>query len=133
MCGKSQLILELLRNRDLVYTSKFTRIVYSLPEDSAHLHQDYLADLRQACPELEVVEGLPDLSALELRVDKRPKLLILDDLIQRAFNSQTYLTLATQDSHHCNISLIISTQNIFLPTRSNFIKLCPFLLFAPAL
>ena len=54
---------------------------------------------------------------LALDLDTRPKLLIIDDLMRKAFNLVDVLDLLTQTSHHANISVILTTQNIFLPSR----------------
>ena len=42
MSGKSSFALELISNRDLVFDKEFSRIISALPEDSIHLHQDFI-------------------------------------------------------------------------------------------
>ncbi len=42
MSGKSTFALELITHRELVFDKEFSRIIYALPEDSIHLHQDFI-------------------------------------------------------------------------------------------
>ena len=118
MSGKSTFALQLIKYRNLVYTHPFSRIVYALPEESLHLHQDFLAKLREACEAVEIVEGLPDIQELHLATEKNShKLLVLDDLMIKAFVSSSLLELITRTSHHSNISVVIVTQSMFLPAK----------------
>ncbi len=126
MVGKSTFALELIKNRNTVYDKDFQRIIYALPEDSIHLHQNFLETLKQIYPAIEIVEGLPNINELHLKEDKDPKLLIIDDMMQSAFASKSMLDLITKDSHHSNCSLVVTCQNIFLPTKygRTFVRNC---------
>ncbi len=42
MCGKSTFILNVVEHRNVVYDQTFERVIYCLPEDSLHLHQDFI-------------------------------------------------------------------------------------------
>ncbi len=118
MSGKSQFAQKLVLFRDRIYTHTFERVLYCLPENSIHLHQKFLEELKEACAYVEIVEGLPDINALHLNADHLShKLLILDDLMTRAFASKEILELVTSTSHHSNISVVIITQSIFLPAK----------------
>ncbi len=126
MAGKSTFALELIKNRHVVYDKDFERIIYALPEDSIHLHQTFLERLRTLYPNIEIVEGLPNINDLHLKDDKISKLLIIDDMMQSTFSSKTMLDMITKDSHHCNCSLVVTCQNIFLPTKygRTFVRNC---------
>ena len=59
-------------------------------------------------PDIEFVEGLPDLSQFD---GSKNVLLILDDMMSEI--NQTMTDLFTKGSHHRNISVIFITQNLF--------------------
>ncbi len=117
LAGKSQFCKQLIKHRNVVFDKEFTRVLYAIPEESAHLHQEFIEELRKYYNHLEIVEGLPNLSELQLRVDQRPKLIIIDDLMTKVFSSESMLHLVTQDSHHCNCSVVITCQNVFFPGK----------------
>ncbi len=118
MCGKSTFALKLIQHRKSVYDSDFDRIVYALPQSSIHLHQDFIQKLKNAFGTIEICEGLPDVEELYLTSDKNThKLLILDDLMTKVFSSSKMLELITSTSHHCNISVVIICQSLFLPAK----------------
>ncbi len=104
MIGKSRFALKLIEFRKDVFDEKFDRILYALPDTSLHLHQEFIQDLRNICPFVEIVEGLPDVDTLNLATEKSShKLLIMDDLMSKAFASGKILELVTSTSHHSNI------------------------------
>ena len=126
MSGKSTFVHHVIKFREHIYDQTFEKIFYALPEASSHLHQEYLQNLRLVYPDIQIVEGLPNISELNIREDKSPKLLVIEDMMQGAFGSQMILDLLTKDSHHCNCSVIITCQNYFLPTRfgRTFVRNC---------
>ena len=126
LCGKSTFALNIIKFREQVYDKPFERIIYALPEDSVHLHQDFLNNLRQIYDPIEIIEGFPNITDLHLKEDKSSKLLIIDDMMQSAFGSQAILDLITKDSHHCNCSLLVTSQNFFWPTKygRTFVRNC---------
>ncbi len=118
MIGKSRFALKLIEFRNMIYNENFDRILYALPENALHLHQNFIENLRSVCPLIEIVEGLPDINSLNLAVESSThKLLIMDDLMQQAFTSNKILELVTSTSHHSNISVVIICQSIFLPAK----------------
>ncbi len=118
MSGKSQFALKLVKYRTDVYTHAFERVLYCLPENAIHLHKKFLDELKSTCEFVEIVEGLPDVEGLHLNTEQiTHKLLILDDLMSRAFASKDILELVTSTSHHSNISVVIITQSVFLPAK----------------
>ncbi len=126
MAGKSTFVLQVIQHRDKVYNQTFERIIYCLPEDSLHLHQDFIKKMQEAFASLEIVEGLPSISELHIKDNKNHKLLILDDLMISVFEAQTMVDLITKDSHHCNCSVIITSQNFFHPSKygRTFVRNC---------
>ncbi len=118
MIGKSQFALRLIKFRDHVYNQNFDRILYAFPETSLHLHQQFIDALKDACSFIEIVEGIPNINALNLNTDATThKLLVMDDLMTRVFSSNDMLELVTSTSHHSNISVVIISQSIFLPAK----------------
>ncbi len=96
LIGKSEFAYSLVHHRELVYDAKFSRIVYCLPDDNIHLHTDFINRLRTTCNFIEIVEGIPDLEALQIKCDKTPKLIILDDLITKTLASSVMLQVSIQ-------------------------------------
>ncbi len=118
LSGKSQFAFNLIKYRETVYSAKFDRIVYAFPEGSMHLHQDFIKALQTVCNYIEIFEGLPNIEEQHLAAEKvTHKLVVLDDLMMKAFASNNVLELITQASHHSNISVIIVTQSMFLPAK----------------
>ncbi len=118
LSGKSQFCLKLIHFRQKVYSVDFERVIYCLPENSIHLHQHFIQKIKDICDFAEIVEGLPDIDNLNLSAGPSiHKLLIMDDLMTQAFNSKHILELITSTSHHSSISVVITTQSIFLPAK----------------
>ena len=113
LSGKSQLCLKLIKNRQFIYDVEFKRILYAFPKQSIHLHSEFISQLKDVCPSIEILEGIPNCQEVGLFDDKTSKLLILDDLMGEALTSQPVLDLVCRDSHHSNTSVIITVQNIF--------------------
>ena len=126
LAGKSTFVLNLVQNRALVYDQTFERIIYCLPEDSLHLHQEYLKKMEEAFPNLEIIEGIPQLTELHIKDNKSHKLLIIDDLMISVFDTKAMIDLITKDSHHCNCSVVITSQNFFHPSKygRTFVRNC---------
>ena len=78
------MILKLLEAREVVFDTKFTKVVFCLPSESINLHGELIENLKKLCPDglLQVHEGLPtDLQGMGLTHSKAPKLIICDDLL----------------------------------------------------
>jgi len=58
-----------------------------------------------------MTEGLPDLT--QLKLDRKPKLLILDDMMQDMKSDKKLVQLFTRGSHHWNLSVMHIIQNLF--------------------
>ncbi len=113
MTGKSQFILMLMKNREIIYDANFSRIIYCIPRNSMHLHQGYLEEMKKYCSHLEVIEGLPDLTELRILEDKTPKIIFVDDQMDQFLASPKMLDLVCRVSHHTNTSVCYTMQNVF--------------------
>ncbi len=127
MSGKSRFALNLIKYRSQVYDKSFERILYCFPLNMLHLHHEFIRALEAVFPEIEIIEGLPDLDTLQLTLDKTAhKLVVFDDLMKEVFGSKKILDLITQSSHHSNISVVTISQSLFFPgkNRLTFIRNC---------
>ena len=112
-CGKSELIARILENSDKFFSSvTFNYACYFYPEHGLTASRKvYCERLTRALPCMECAEGLPDV--LDLINQEGNKLIIIDDLYDKAVNSSFINDLMTVHSHHANISIIFTAQNYF--------------------
>lgn len=66
-------MLEILRHRDVLFTTKFSKILYCLPEKHLANQAGFISALRKACPEVIVRGNDPNFS--DIRSDTLPKLI----------------------------------------------------------
>ncbi len=96
MAGKSSLILELLKHREVVFNSTFERIVFTTDEDTFEDKKSYLENLRKVCPEIEIMPGIPNLLDLGLLFQPdKPKLLVMDDMAEMIVKDKAMMGLFT--------------------------------------
>lgn len=114
--GKSEFIVKLLQNRELLFATNFDQIYYFTPETLFMRHNEIFEKLKTTFCGIEHFAGLPDIIKLNL-LDKRPKLLILDDLMHEFLSSESMVRLLSVDVHHFNISIIFTLQNFYAPSR----------------
>lgn len=117
MSGKSEFILNLITHRHEMFDVKFDQIIYCEPERLVLRPNPIFDRLKQACPSAQLVIGLPDISKLNLDLDTRHKLVVIDDLMEPFLNSQAMVQLLSIDCHHSNISTIYTVQNFFAQSR----------------
>jgi len=115
--GKSDFIVKLIKNKDLLISSKFEKIFYCTPESLFVRPNDIFEKLRAICPEIQHLAGLPDYQKLNLTQDKQHKLLIIDDLMNEFLSSELMVQLLSVDVHHFNISCIFTLQNFYAPSK----------------
>ena len=111
-CGKSTFIYNLLKYRDSVFSEKFDRVIYCIPEHTEDSRAAYIASLREICEHISIEEGLPDLHSHFFK-NSESKLLILDDLSTALLRDPDYVQLMTVGSHHYNLSAIYTSQNYY--------------------
>lgn len=111
--GKSTLLARILDNKDVMFKDwndkrlKFKKIAWHHDADQ-HLHKE-LKRIKK--PRIKFERGLPDEEVLKL--NKKPMLLIIDDLMKETPNSDVVGNIFTKISHHNNISVIYLIQNLF--------------------
>ena len=103
--GKSTLIFNILRNNQLLFDPKPTRIVYYY----SVLNSDF-NKYNEIYPRVEFIEGLPQSS--DDFNERENNVIIIDDQMDRA-NDSLLGDIFTKYSHHKNISVFFLTQNIF--------------------
>ena len=79
------------------------------------VYQDMYDEMKRDIPNIEFISGLPnreDLESWGIQTNGL-KLLILDDLLQKASQNSDIVDLFCQYSHHLNFSVFFVTQNLF--------------------
>jgi hypothetical protein len=104
-CGKTQFIVELLKHRNSEILPPPKKIIYCYS-----IWQDKFDELQRTIPNMEFYEGLYNVSELDSNIEN---LIILDDLMREASESDHVLDMFTKGSHHKNVSILLLTQNIF--------------------
>ncbi|MBM3939030.1 MAG: hypothetical protein FJ333_10335 [Sphingomonadales bacterium] len=117
MSGKTEFIVKLIRYRKTLFDVNFHRIIYCQPESLILRHNPVIETLKEICPSIELINGLPDLEKLQLTLDYRPILLVIDDLMEPFLKSEAMLNLLTMDVHHSNISTIFTVQSYYARSR----------------
>jgi hypothetical protein len=115
--GKSEFILELIKNREKLFTSKFVRIIYCQPELLGHSNNEFFNRLKTFFPHAELNFGLPNISKLNLDINTLPYLVIIDDLMMELLDSPAMVDFLSIQVHHFNISTIFTLQNYFAPSK----------------
>lgn len=109
----------MIENRRELFSKTFERIIFCQHEDLIQKHSATFDILRRSVSNLEIVSGLPNIS--ELRLDfstsQSPSLIIIDDLQTEFLNSPDMLRLLCIQVHHFNISVIVTLQNFFAPSK----------------
>ena len=117
--GKSTLILDLLKHRNELFTTSFSRVIYFVPSNNLEAHQDFIQKLKSVYPHIEIQTDLPKMS--DIKGDKLSKLFIMDDLMNIVFNHPLMEETFSQNSHHQNLSIIFTTQNYFASSKNRTI------------
>jgi len=115
--GKSQWILKLLRNRQLLFNTNFYELYYCIPENLSLSPNPIFEEIKQTYPNARLHFGLPDTTKLNLNFDNTPKLLIIDDLMTEFLSSFQIVKLLSVEVHHCNITTIFTLHNLFAPSK----------------
>ena len=93
--GKSEFIANLVKFGDLLFTSKFSRIIYSQPESLAHRPNNCFEKIKKTFSTAELINGLPNISKLNLDLNNLPTLLIIDDQMTSLLDSSAMVDLLT--------------------------------------
>ncbi len=111
--GKSEFIWNLIKFREDVCMSNFTRIIYCQANIHSPKNKLFFERLQNEFPKIEMIQGLPDIHTLRLNLNSLPTLIIIDDLMKEVVKSSPMADLATNDVHNHNISIIFVFQNYF--------------------
>ena len=107
--GKTFFIKNFLYNLQTVVDNIPKRILYCYG-----VYQPLFHEMEKNILNITFMHGLPLKDKLkEHSRDYENTLIILDDLMQEVYNSKDMLQLFTQFSHHNNISVIFTSQNIY--------------------
>jgi hypothetical protein len=107
--GKSTFVYQLLEHADGMFQTPPSKIFYCYG-----IHQRLYDDMKSTVSNIEFFEGLPSKEDLEgWGVDPTHKLLVLDNLLQKASQSVDVVDLFCQYSHHLNFTVIFVVQNLF--------------------
>lgn len=102
-CGKTEWIKRLITNKN--------NIIYPIPNDIFYFYGEYQSIFNQI-QGVKFIHGL-NFDEIENLDSNKPKLFIIDDLMDDAANSNSVSHLFTKGSHHRNISVILIVQNFF--------------------
>ena len=102
-CGKTTFVLSLLRHSLTLVNLQPEKITWCYRE-----WQPLYSTLSTIHPNLECVEGLPDVSSFD---SNKRNLVVIDDFMSETDERVT--KLFTKKSHHCNTSVIYLVQNYF--------------------
>lgn len=78
--GKSTFIFNLLKHRQELFSTSFSRVIYFVPSHNLDAHQNFIAKLKSVFRDLEVQTDLPKSS--DIKGDRLPKLFILGNKIK---------------------------------------------------
>jgi hypothetical protein len=115
--GKSEFMLNLVKFREDVCTTNFTRIIYCQANSYAHKNQVFFHKLQAEFPQAELIQGLPDINALHLNLNSLHTLILIDDMMREVAKSNEMVDLVTNDVHNFNISVAFTFQNYFVRGR----------------
>ncbi len=75
--GKSEFILNLIKFREYLFTSRFHRIIYCAPEAESNKVKDFFQRITNEFSSAELWIGLPNLHRLQLKHSELPTLIIM--------------------------------------------------------
>ena len=110
--GKSRFLSKLLQNREHVFTESFDRIIYSYPKtDKSNSTREFIEKLQDISTMIEIFQGIPDIKSM---LGDEKVLVIIDDQSELVMNDSDILSVCFVHSHHANLSLVFTVQNLFL-------------------
>ncbi|MBM3939129.1 MAG: hypothetical protein FJ333_10835 [Sphingomonadales bacterium] len=114
MCGKTEFMIKLMKFRHQLFKDDFDEILYCSPENMYLRYDPVVERIKNVCPNVRFISGLPNIEKLHLNLDTRSKLIFLDDLQESIVKSAEMITLAIAEKHHSRITLVASFQNFFV-------------------
>lgn len=112
--GKTSFIFKALLHAKGLFKDPPKKIYYCFG-----VKQKLYDDMKNALDTIEFIEGLPTKDMLEMWAADEPgsKMLVLDDLLQKASRSSDVVDIYCQYSHHYNYITWLVTQNVFYPGK----------------
>lgn len=108
--GKTTLLYQILKHAKDMFSSEPKQIIYCYG-----VYQSLYDEMKRAIPHINFFENIPTRDDLEAwnSTEPGPKILILDDVLQRAAKSVDVADLFCQYSHHLNFTTFFLVQNLF--------------------
>ena len=106
--GKTFFIKTLIENIHDIVTDVPKKILYCYGT-----YQDIFEQMKSGFKNINFIQGIPSKQTLDEISSFGASLVILDDLMSDVYNSKDMLHLFTQYSHHNNISVIFTSQNLY--------------------
>lgn len=107
--GKSTFLFELFKNANSMFTMIPKKIIYCYST-----YQSLFDDMKEHVENIEFFEGLPTKDDMDMwTMETDFKILVIDDLAQKASQSVDIVNLFTIYSHHHNFSVFFVVQNLF--------------------
>lgn len=101
-CGKTTLILEIIKNRKFYFSEEIFEIIY---------HYNAWCDKFSDQKDIRFIQG----DQIDIPTDSKPRILVIDDLMSSKSAQKTLTQIFTVDGHHYNITCIFATQALFAP------------------
>ena len=108
-CGKTTFTRQLLRNANVLFERPIRKIVYCYGQ-----WQECFKDMGG---HVQFEEGIPEDIPSLFPPTCRPGVLVLDDLMRDCSDDERILDIFTKVSHHCDVTCIYLTQNLFPPGK----------------
>ena len=108
-CGKTTFTRQIPQHADYLFERPIRKVLYCCGQ-----WQDCFKDLAK---EVTFMEGIPDDIAALFPPQYRPSLLVLDDPMRNCSDDGRILHFFTKVSHHCDVTCIHLTQNVFPPGK----------------
>lgn len=108
-CGKTTFTRQLLQQADYLFERPIRKIIYCYGQ-----WQESFKDMAE---QVEFIEGIPEDIPAMFPPQCRPGILVLDDLMRNCSDDEHILDLFTKVSHHCDVTCIYLTQNLFPPGK----------------
>lgn len=111
LCGKSVMILRLLKARKQMFNKDFSQIHYIYPDSMQDSQNVYLQKIKDAVPNINIWEGLHNFDFDSCKHEKSHKLIIIDDCMHELNDAVGNIFI--RDGHHFSCSIILTAQNYF--------------------
>ena len=108
-CGKTTFTRQLLQQADYLFERPIRKIIYCYGQ-----WQESFKDMAE---QVEFIEGIPEDIPTMFPPQCCPGILVLDDLMRNCSDDERILDLFTKVSHHCDVTCIYLTQNLFPPGK----------------